>query len=565
MTEAYGWAFLESPNANEPFVNHWSGTAGFFALSGAFDQMTGIGAENIALATTGYRPYDRVIFAPRAGRPFPTRWGAYAYHTDRIFEHIGGGGGWVAQHTCVRQENLLPFHGIHTGLYTVWGTDGKHYKVGIYPAVDIGSGFPGDHVGAVVMDVATGVITSFTQEDLGAGFNKCTVALAWKNKLWLATQGNVFIVDPAAQTIVREDGPPGYSGGQGDDQGRDKLFILSGKLYFCGESSNRMKVFERLTHGTWVEMADLFSFQVGAKGEWALFQDYTTVGVIFRTGIRQWPNPGDLGGPNDPDYNTIFGHWTIDATGPELLAPLTVTDRTQASNSIFSPLNLDHANSLFVETGVDAFITAGHGAEDDAHFQVDTGIALKFAHTAAGEPYERDSRSVGMSSASSAFGAGMTGYSALAARGPRSFRSSRYGMLDDILSRNERSTPTRVLRDDTIVPGAIRIEYVSHTTLAGAPGRADMSTRVYYRERDVAGATGVDGTPQPLKAGTLIGFDPGGGSLNTVNRRIDNVPMTQNGSVHYVIWDKETDLGTGELDAFFVIATNLPANLPAFP
>jgi hypothetical protein len=558
VSEPYGWPFLTDPSANNPLVHHWGGTNGFFANVGAFDQMAGIGAENIAKAAQGYRPFNRVVFAPRAGRNFNVRWGAYVYHTDRIFEHIGGGGGWALIHTCIWQENILPFHGVHTGLHTVWGNDGRHYKVGIYPAYAPGTSTPG-YVGGVVMDVATGVITSFVQ-DVGASFTRVGIPLAWRGKLWVSAQGNVFSVDPATSEINRIDGPPGYSGGQGDIHGRNKFFILSGKLYWIGESFNRLKVYEFLS-SLWIEVGDIWPFLLSFYGEFAIVSDYTTVGVIVYTGDRLWMS----GGMPDPTLTTVFGHWTIDSTGPEALAPLTVTDRTEASNNALSPLNKAHANSLNVDITSSAQIIGAHGAEDDAHFQVDTGIALKFSHTAAGLPYERDSRSVGMTSAAGAYPVGMSGFSALAAVGPRSFNTSRYGMLDDVLSRNERSTPMRVLVDNTITTGAIKIEYVAHTTLAGAPGRADMSTRVYYRERDVAGATGVDGTPQPLKAGTLIGFDPGGGSLNTVNRRIDNVPMTQLGSAHYVIWDKVADLGDADLDAFFCIATNLPGNLPAFP
>jgi hypothetical protein len=557
VSEPYGWPFIPNSYINDPTPNVWSGADGFAAgvTPPLFDQMVGVSGENLAKATTGWRPYDRIVFAPRAGVQFDLAWGAHAYQGDKIYRHVGGGGGWTAIHTCFRQENLLPFHGVHTGLYTVWGNDGKHYKVGIYPGLD-GVGTPGDTVGAVVIDVATGAVTSFTREGIGGSFTHLTYPLAWRGKLYLATQGSLFSVDPASSTIDRIPGPAVGP----DGQGRDKLFILSGKLYWIGRSSLRMKIFE-LFSSLWVEAGDLWPFSLSTKGEFAVFADYTTVGVVFYTGSRTWPNPG----PIDPTLTTIFGHWTIDATGPGVFAPLTITDRTEASNNVFSPLNQGHANSLFIDTTNDAFITAAHGAENDANFQVKTGIALKFSHTLSGEPYERDSRSVGMASASGAYPAGMTGFSPLAAMPQRTFNSSRYGMLDDTLSRNERSTPTRALADSTITPGAVRIEYVAHTILAGAPGRADMSTRVYYRERDVAGASGVDGTPQPLKAGTLIGFDPGGGSLNTVNRRIDNVPMTQLGSAHYVIWDKVADLGSAELDAFFCIATNLPGSLPAFP
>lgn len=514
-----------------------SGGLGFTDV-GVFSIATTLAAENTA-DSFAYYPYDRIALATRAGVNWFSNpggeWGAWLYHQNEIRRNDGTD--WPIVHVTTGQENLLDY-GIHTGLYQVWGSDGVAYLVGMYPGANAGE------VGAVRYNYETGAWDSWV-EVVGAKFTACTYPLAVGNRLLLATEGSLYAVDPAQRKIRRTAGPAVAT------DARDKLFVLSDRLFWAGVAGGTMRIWEDL--GGWQQVAILGTCPIAAGGEWALVQDYSRVGFVFFSGLRQ------LG---FPAFDTYLSHFSVEAPSSAPLSALSIVDHTLSDQ----PLLLTFSIPIPLNTSV----VAGGQHESDFSALASTNPQLLFAGgsaiTAALNPFKRLRTALKLET-SGVDGPLTSPTSFPTLPGSVTYPSLRYGFTDGILSRDERIEPYKV-EEDPVVPGALRIHYAAHTRQAGG---LQMSVRIYYRDTATPGLTGAEGSPHPLKAATiahvpslLVGYDTVSGAFNNVaQKRIDNVPLLITGADHYVVWDRNADLGAGFAKTPpFQLAMNFPGSLP---
>jgi hypothetical protein len=525
---AFEWPALPPQTvAARPGIHNNNGAA--YTDVGVFPIASSLAAENTS-GSFAFYPYDRIAFATQVGVDWTDKWGAWLYHQNEIRENTGAD--WPVVHVTTGQQNLLDF-GIHTGLYQVWGHDGKAYLCGLYPGANAGE------VGAVRYDYETGVWDSWV-ENVGGKFTACTSCLPYAGRLCLATEGWQYTVDPANRKIARAAGPTGSS------DARDKLFTLSDRLFWAGRFAGRLKVYESL--GGWQEVADLFALPIAVGGEWALIQDYSRVALVFYSGLRQ------LG---FPAFDTYFSHFSLEAPLTAPLSALSVVDHTLENQAVL----LNYSVPIPLATAV---VAGGqHESDHNPLNTTDAQFMLAPWDGTGMQPLHRSRSAIRVFP-------GVDGSMAIVGDntvvGTISYVSARYGYTDGILSRGERVEPYKV-EEDPVVPGGLRIHYAAFTQDGGG---IQMSVRIYFRDIATPGITGAAGSPHPLKAATIAstpalidGYDAPNGTNNVAQKRIDNVPVTVSGSDHYVVWDRLADLGPSfERTPGFQLAMNFPGNLP---
>lgn len=479
-----------------------------------FYPATSIAGEN-APNDVNYYPYDRIIHVPRIGRDFSNGWGAWLYQRDRILQN--GSAGWTDVHMCTGQQTFNDFQN-HSGLYSVFGTDGKLYVCGFYP----GNG--ANEVGTVRLDVETGAWSSTLHNTVNIRFSATTYPIQHRGQLVWAARGVMWRYDPVNDDLDEITLPDGHL------DFRDKLFSLGKRLFLAARhSTGAMRVYEY--YGGWYQHASLRNWNPNNGADFGVMIDFGEASLIYFDGPRALP-----GG------TTFFTHYTISVSGPGFLSPLVITDVTDATSPLSFGL-VPNANST---------VYCAQDADDNP--TVSTGNTI-FVGLGNANPYQ-STREPFRYAGSNARWTDLMG----SIPGSISYTSARYGLGDTLLNNTNKNVCFRVSRADNVKAGALRFDYWAFST---APG-TDQAVRIYFRDRSVAGAFGRLGTKLPLQAGTIIDFDAGGGTLNAAERRVEGVPTLLAGAAHYLVWDVVADLGedSDPSDLYANLLMNNPLLLP---
>jgi len=475
----------------------------FWSNIGFFLPIT-VAAENLA-NDRDYWPYDRIVLAPRIGRDFTDGFGAFCYQRDRIFQN--GTAGWVEVHQCVSQENLLDF-GVHTGLYKMFGKDGRAYVAGMYPGAGAGE------VGGVSYQLESGVWQSQVSQ-VGVKFTGCTWPLSHRGRLWLATEGNVYRFDPVDMTTDVIPGPTDLAIDK-----RDKMISMGGRIFLCGRQSgtNRQYLWEYI--GGWVGRGALIpgtgglaAYSSGAGGEWGYIQDYAAVYVIWYSGSRTVMR-GTI-------YHSVA---QIQLDDTEFLGPITFTDRSPETSPIYAGAGTPQNDAVvYCAQEADAAPASSTGNTIYANFGDDliSGAApfalVKDSYRWAG---------------TNAPWSNLSGNSAAQV----SYTSNVWGLQDGILFNTDKIVVYKIERDDAAAPGAVRIYYWAFQSTPGL-----QSVRIYMKDYSDTGPFGRRGTKIPLQVGTPIATSSG--TINVGQKRVDDVPTLLAGSDQFITWDRVADFG----------------------
>ncbi len=236
----------------------------------------GYDEENTA-ANVAWFPYDRGIQVPTPttwDNGVSAQWGLFFWNRDRILQLDGTTGAWTDVLTIADQQNLWDW-GIHTGLYEVWGSNGKLYVCGLYPGTT-----SSNYVGAISYSVETSTWTDTGEQDLGlfSRFTNCKFCISWNERLWLCTENKLYSFDPVAQTIEVE-----ALTGVFTSSLHQSPFVLGQRFFLAGIDSGNLKVFERVG-GAWTELADLGPISLSLTlGTWDYALTQTQVVFFFNS------------------------------------------------------------------------------------------------------------------------------------------------------------------------------------------------------------------------------------------------------------------------------------------
>jgi len=213
----------------------------------------GAGVEDPGGATTDFFNYDRQIQVPHPNSPSNEGYGIYVWNQDKIWLRENPGPAWVTKHTMTGMENLLSF-GVHTGLYDMIGTDGRLYICGMYPGANA------DEMGYYVHDVQADTYQSGVQPALDKP-TRMGHATPYQGKLYWASQGDLYILDPKRRTIAVMPTPT--------NDHRDKLVVLGTRLFLIGETANTLRLYE-VYGSVFNEISNLGNYSGLGPSEWAL-------------------------------------------------------------------------------------------------------------------------------------------------------------------------------------------------------------------------------------------------------------------------------------------------------
>lgn len=232
-----------------------------------FPFMLGLGLENTS-NNTSWWPFDRGIQAPS-----PTTWGSgkegvYFWHKNNIYLRDGLGN-WDSVHMVANQQNVLDY-GIHSGLYSLIGRDGRLYVAGLAPSAT----GPSNTVG-IRLDVAS---DAWSEVDSAATprMDNVQICYPFQGDLWAAGNGNFYRYDVASNKIYTIMRP-------GDVSYHYRFFNFGSRFFVAGPGGlNIMKVWEYFA-GIWVELLSLGAFTVSATGLWDLMLLHTDAYLIWNS------------------------------------------------------------------------------------------------------------------------------------------------------------------------------------------------------------------------------------------------------------------------------------------
>lgn len=459
-------------------------------------QMFGYDEENTA-GNTPWFPFDRGIQVPTPttwDNGVSKQWGLYYWNRNQIMQLNGTTDNWVDIFTVADQQNIWDY-GIHTGLYEVYGSDGKLYVCGIYPGVTF------NNMGAIKLDVETGVWSDTGQQSLGFQFTNCTYCISWNERLWLATQNRLISYDPVSGNIEVET----ISGDGRPDQ---KPLILGQRFFVCTEHVNRLKVWERIG-GTWVEMADLGQITHDAD---ALF-DYVlteTQAIFFFNSVET------ISGTPKSGLRAVEVT-TVDPSPGGALIVDEVTETVLAGDANIFHEDLNTLPSIVFWSAADSSAFPDQAAQVNLYRQSFTGYPEAWA------TQRWINKSSALGSLGPTFGGNNSYVSCKDGAGGRIFSA-------DILPTTQRKIVVyKVEPADLVVEDGLLVSFWAF----GDVGTGQVRIRRSYAVFPVGSVIRVN-------RGTIHSVVSGGTLFNFT--QINNVPVDKNGGgVHQFIWDRNND------------------------
>jgi hypothetical protein len=499
-----GYSSMASGYEGLPGIMTNNGT--LFQGGSWLQQMFGFQNENSGLPfSEPYFPFDRGIQVPNPDtwhNGVSPKWGLYFWVKNQILVLNGTTNNWEAVLTMATQHNLKDY-GIHTGLYEVYGSDGRLYVCGMYPST-----FGNLYTGAIKLDVETNVWTDIPGQLVNQRFIDCQYCIAWKGKLLLLVGPRLYTYDPVSDVITQELLPTSFT------TSSSRLLIMGNRLFGCDKSlAGRLKIFEDVG-GVWIEMADLGQITMTSIGcfDYAqtkdaaifFFNSVETIGGVPMSGYRAVevttfdPNPGGALVIDEVTTPVLSGFGQVFSAALNSFPDARFFTCADSSAVPFQEarINIYHQEQA-------AAPPYGYGQPWATYRWVNKASQLSFLNVAGG----------GTSYVSSKSGGGGHIFSA------------------DFLPTTQRKIVVyKVETADDIVQDGLLVSF-------WAFGDTDTdSGRIYvnYPTQFVVGSLirGNGGTIHSVvSGGTLFQF-----------QRIDNIPISRTGGgVHQFIWDRATD------------------------
>lgn len=460
-------------------------------------QAIGYGEENTA-GNAAWFPYDRGIQVPTpttwATGTFP-QYGLFFWNRNQILQIDNTTGSWTDILTISDQQNLWDW-GIHTGLYEVWGSDGRLYVCGIYPGAT-----STNFVGAISYSTATDTWTDTGELDLGSfsRFTNCKFCISWNERLWLCTENKLYSFDPVANTLLIESLTGVFTSSH-----HQSPFVLGQRFFLAGIDGSQLKIFERVG-GAWTELADLGQISISASlGTWDYALTQTQV-IFFFNSVD-----GGSSGYRCVEVTTfdsnVGGFLTVDDISFPVL---------QNYTNVFQPGGTSNPDVRFWSS-TDSSAFPDQAPQNNVHLQEATGFP---------EPWQTlrfVDKNTPLAGLGPAFGGG------------NSYISDKNGAggfiysAPTLPSTQRKIVVARVQPADTTISGGLRVSYWAFGTTA----TASVRIRVTYPVSPVS---------SQIRAfrGTIHSVISGG---TLSSNQINNVPVnTSGGGLHEFIWDREAD------------------------
>jgi hypothetical protein len=469
-------------------------------------KMFGYAPENPA-STEPWFPFDRGIQVPTPGNwdnGVSKQWGLYYWVKNQILALNGTTDNWVDILTMADQQDLNDFS-IHTGLYEVYGSDGKLYVCGMYPGVT-----SIHYIGAVKFDVENATWSDTGELNINSGrFTNCQYCIPWRGKLWLATQNKILSYDPVFDTIEYRAGP-GFS----SVEYSEKIFTMGQRFFVAGKRTNQLKVYEDIG-GNWIEMADLGQITMNPDAMMDYAQTNTQV-IFFFNSVET------IGGTPMSGYRAV----EITTVDPNIGGTLIVDEVTDPVLSGFANVFHSDLNS-FPDV---RFFTAADGSAFPLQFPQINVYMQEHATAGYNEPWQSfrwvDKVSP-LGGLGPAFGGGHAYMSVKLGGGGRIFSA-------DILPTTQRKIVVyKIEGADEVTEDGLLVSFWAF----GDVGTGVVTIRVNFPVSPV-------GSLLRAQQG-IIHSVVSGGILNGFVNQIDNVPIDKDGGgVHQFIWDRQTNFFT---------------------
>lgn len=466
-------------------------------------QMFGYTAENSTNIGPWF-PFERGIQVPTPSywdNGTSPQWGLYYWVQNQILQLNGTTNNWTDILTISNQQDINDYS-IHTGLYEVYGTDGKLYGCGMYPGSTSNS-----HVGAVKFDVATETWSDSGEFNLGSTsrFSNCHYCIPWRGKLWLLTENKLYGYDPVADNITLEF--PSVGSASSPNQ---KIFIMGQRFFIAVTVSSRLKIFERVG-GLWAEMADLGQITMSADGMIDYAQTNTQV-IFFFNSVET------IGGTPMSGYRAV----EVTTFDPQIGGTL-VTD--EVTTPVLSGFGQVFSDALNTYPDVRFFTSADSSAVPSQFPQINVYVQedLTNQYGIAWQTFRWVDKASQLASLGAASGGGVSYVSSKSGAGGIIFSAP-------ILPTTQRKVVVhQVEADEESVESGILVSYWAFGTTATA------QVRIWC-------AQAVSPVSSPIRSfrGTIWSVVSGGTLFNFT--QINNVPVsTTGGGSHQFVWYRSND------------------------
>lgn len=496
--EFLGIGFGSSPDFDGlPGIMTVNGT-GFNASF--LQQMFGYKGENSGVVEPWF-PFERGIQVPT-----PNKWdngvskqyGLYYWVQNQILALNGTTDNWVDVLTIANQQDINDYS-IHTGLYEVYGSDGKLYICGMYPGVT-----STNHIGAIKFDPETETWTDEGETNVGSRFANCHYCIAWRGRLWLAVGTGLYSYDPVSGNLERRAIPFNVSS---PDR---KLFVLGQRFFVAGHFNTRLKVHEDVG-GEWVEMADLGQISMSADGMIDYIQTYTQVIFLFNS-------VETIGGVPKSGYRAV----EITTFDPNIGGTLVIDEVTDAVLSGFANVFHEDLNSFpdvrfFTSADSSAYVT------QTPHINIYVQEALTNQFNIPWQTLRWVDKGSPLASLGGAFGGGTSYMSSKTGAGGIIFSA-------DILPTTQRKVVVyKIEAADEVIEDGMLVSF-------WAFGDTDIGVITLRINFPISPVGGLIRSQQ-----AVIHSVVSGGVLNGFVNQIDNVPVDKSGGgVHQLIWDRKS-------------------------